>query len=61
MILLTDTGRTCTTGDLRLQGNLREGQVEVCLNNMWGNVCSHGWNNVIAGVVCSQLGYSARG
>ena len=57
--------RTCTTrGDVRLVGgsNEREGTVEVCLNGVWGTVCSpYGWGSTEAGVVCRQLGYAFEG
>ena len=35
-----------------------EGIVEVCLNGVWGNVISSGWNTPAAEVVCRQLGLS---
>lgn len=53
----------CTSGDIRLvEGSTElEGRVEICLNNMWSTVCDDGWENVDAGIVCRQLGYSATG
>ena len=54
----------CTEGDARLTGgnNRREGQVEICRNNMWGtSVCSGYWGAADAMVVCRELGLSTIG
>ncbi len=36
-----------------------EGRVEVCVNGLWGTVCNK--NPELAGAVCSQMGFSAKG
>ena len=48
---------------MRLQGgiNSSNGLVEVCLLGTWGAVCSDGWDDKDARVVCSQLGYEPEG
>ena len=53
----------CITGQLRLAGgNIpNEGRVEICINNVWGTVCSNSWGYSDATVVCQQLNYSAQG
>ena len=45
---------------LRLVGGdtAREGEVEICHDNQWGNVCDDHWAKVDADVACKQLGYT---
>ena len=35
----------------------RDGRVEVCMGGYWGSVCSDGWSEEDALVVCRQIGY----
>ncbi len=38
-----------------------EGTVLVCYSNNYGTVCDDFWDEIEAGVVCEQLGFSAEG
>ena len=51
----------CTHGDARLASGINslQGRVEVCFDGVWGTVCSNGWGNSEATVVCRQLGFSS--
>ena len=56
----------CDDGELRLvdaDGNtgVSEGRVEICMDDTWGTVCDHYWDNNDASVVCNHLGFSIIG
>ena len=53
----------CTSGDIRLVNgtNELEGRLEICVNNVWGTVCSQGFTADDAEVVCDQLGFRSNG
>lgn len=55
----------CTCGDVRLSGgeSYFEGRVEVCLEGLWLTLtlCDESWNDFVAEVVCSQLGFLTPG
>ena len=56
--LTSTNAANCSDGDIRLaQGpNVREGRVEICLNNAWGTVCAQNvmFSPASAQVVCQQ-------
>ena len=39
----------------------REGRVEVCVDGQWRAVCSNGWTQEQAGLLCSKLGHLSYG
>ena len=63
----------CEDGDVRLVGGSTqyEGRVEVCINQVWGTVCSskyysrwsynYYWRTPDSNVVCRQLGHMKLG
>ena len=54
---------SCTTGSLRLiaEPNTHKGRIEICMDGVWGSICSRYWDNNDARVACHQLGYSKYG
>ena len=50
-------------GSVRLQGGetTTEGNVEVCNDGVWKEVCDNQWDNRDATVVCRQLNHSVFG
>ena len=48
-------------GAIRIQGGASQGRVEVCMNEIWGSVCSDLWNDINARVTCRQLGLPSTG
>ena len=53
----TTVGENCTDGEIRLTNgtNPLEGRVEICFNRAWGTVCSNGFGEAEAEVVCTQI------
>lgn len=53
----------CKQGSVRLQGGRSklDGRVEVYLGGVWGSICSDGWGDDDAAVVCRQLGKGISG
>ena len=53
----------CENRDFRLVGGTtdREGRVEVCMNGRWMAVCSNGWTEREAGLLCREMGHSSFG
>ena len=54
--------RQCNETEIRLVGGQTpdDGRVEICLDGLWGSVCSHRWDIRDAEVVCRQLQYDGR-
>ena len=61
----------CSDGEVRLVGGSTEyeGRVEICINRLWGTICSHSrgnyhdnlWDLEDATTVCRQLGHQEAG
>ena len=49
----------CNDGDVRLSasGYSTLGRVDVCINGIWGTICSNSFDVNDASVVCTHLGY----
>ena len=54
---LVEEDAMCSNGDVRLVGgaNELEGRLEICINRAWGTVCSDGFSENEANIVCSGL------
>ena len=54
----------CFDGQPRLlndtKPSLKEGRVEICINNTYGTICDDLWDEFDARIVCSQLGYNGK-
>ena len=54
----------CRDGDVQLQGGLTSGNVEICRHERWITLCKsniESSEDVIAMVICRQLGFVATG
>ena len=63
LMMECDHDADCTDGDIRLVNgsNQLEGRLEICINNVWGTVCSQGFTADDAEVVCNQLKFPFNG
>lgn len=41
--------------------NVREGRLEICVNEAWGTVCSLGFIDRDASVACAQMNFERKG
>ena len=55
--------KNCTHGQLRLVDgpNIRQGRLEICINEAWGAVCSSGFFDEDASVACAQMNFDREG
>lgn len=53
---------TCTNGAVRLMGgDDNSGRVEVCINDMWNSICSSGFDDNDARVLCRSANLASSG
>ena len=54
---------SCDEGSFRLVNGViqNEGEIEVCINGVWGSICADQWDETDAYVLCQQLGYIDTG
>ena len=67
-LVVTTIQSNCSEGDVRLEegSNEYEGRVEICINQVWGTICSGSswsgyWGVADGRVVCRQLGHQELG
>ena len=55
--------KACEDWTIRLVNgsSVREGRLEVCINNAWGTVCDRGFSDEDAQVVCVEQGFDREG
>ncbi|XP_019859778.1 PREDICTED: scavenger receptor cysteine-rich domain superfamily protein-like [Amphimedon queenslandica] len=60
---LNTLSSNCTNFDVQLvdEVSLNKGKVQICINGVWGLLCSNSIDKNDARVICSQLGYSTGG
>ena len=61
-------GDNCSDGDLRLADGrndtttgVKEGRLEICINNAWGGVCINNFGSPEAAIVCNSFNLSVKG
>ena len=61
--IIFDTLELCQDGDVQLaDGSYNNvGRIDLCVNGIWGTICSNSFDNKDASIVCRQLGYSSFG
>ena len=57
---ISDPG-SCKEGDVRLVNGtiVSNGRLEVCVNGVWGSVCTSGFTSIDGIVVCRQIGHNS--
>ena len=51
----------CNDRDLRINGSVREGRVEVCYNQAWGTICGRSsYGTDAAGILCLEMGFRRK-
>ena len=61
--MTADACHIVCNGQVRIAGSKYRqfGRVEICINDIWGTICSVSWEDRDASVVCNQLGFSTYG